>query len=140
MNTKLNNKIGKSKFILALIFFAAISAKSQTFEKDDLAHLEAGALIHSTTYFAVSAFKMDNKWKYIAPLITVNAAGVTKEYFDSKKPHNSFDMKDIMLNNVGMLISMGLIEGLRAIGVPDNIAVGSVMAVSTVSLGLTVNF
>lgn len=137
--TNLQKTIRITKLSIILMILGA-SLNAQKFEKDDLAHIEAGALIHSATYFGVSALDWEDKWKYILPAITVNTAGVIKEISDSQKPNNRFDVKDLLLNNVGMLISMGLIEGMKAIGVPENIAVGSVITISTVSLGLTVNF
>ncbi len=137
--TNLRKTIRITKLSIILMILGA-NLNAQKFEKDDLAHVEAGALIHSATYFGVSALDWEDKWKYILPAITVNVVGATKEIIDSQEPNNRFDMKDIMFNNVGMLISMGLIEGLKAVGVPENIAVGSVITISTVSLGLTVNF
>lgn len=137
---KLSNTTKRGAMIVLFFTLLIGTANAQNFDKGDLAHIEAGAAIHSATYFGVSALKWDDKWKYIMPAITVNVVGAGKEIIDSNEPNNYFSMKDMMLNNVGMLISMGLIEGLKAVGVPENIAVSSVLSVSTLSLGLTVNF
>ena len=112
---------------------------AQSIKKDDLAHIEAGALIHSGTYIAVDVLQ-DGNGKLWKPFVVVNTVGAGWELSRMNRPNGRFDWNDMMLNNVGAFISLGLIEGLQAIGVPKNYAMGVVVGASMVSFGLTAQF
>lgn len=126
------------KTILLALLLLGVTINAQI-KKDDLAHIEAGIIMHSGTYFLVHTFQ-DGKGKLWKPFITVNVIGTVKEILDSKEQYNYFSWDDMMYNNIGALISLGLIEGSKALGVPDNVAIGCTLGIGIASFGLTVNF
>lgn len=128
------------KYILAVLMMISLSAFGQKFDKGDLAHIEAGSLLTSTTYFVVSAAGGDDMQKIVIPIAVANAIGIGKEIWDSTKPNNYFSATDIIYNNAGIFATILLIEGGKLIGIPERIMLGTTMAIGTVSLGLTVSF
>lgn len=107
--------------------------------KDDLAHIEAGALIHSGTYVAVDVLQ-DGKGRLWKPFVVVNIVGGVWEVTRMNRPNGRFDMKDMMYNNIGALISLGLIEGATAIGIPKKYSMAVVITSSMAGLGITAQF
>lgn len=126
----------KLLFSALLLLGATINAQ---IKKDDLAHIEAGALIHSGTYTIVEILQ-DGKGKLWKPFVIVNVVGAAWEVARMDRPNGRFDMKDMMYNNIGALISLGLIEGANAIGIPKKYAMFFVAASSLVGLGITAQF
>lgn len=102
--------------------------------------MSASAVIHSGTYVVVEVLQ-DGRGKYWKPFVVVNIVGVAKEIYDSQQPNNRFSTGDILYNNIGAILSLGLIELQRAIGIRDNISVVVVMRVGLIGLGtVIVNF
>lgn len=123
--------------ILAVLCFSFTGAQIQ---KDKIAHMSASAVIHSGTYVVVEVLQ-DGRGKYWKPFVVVNIVGVAKEIYDSQQPNNRFSTGDILYNNIGAILSLGLIELQRAIGIRDNISVVVVMRVGLIGLGtVIVNF
>lgn len=123
--------------ILAVLCSSFAGAQIQ---KDKIAHMSASAVIHSGTYIVVETLQ-DGRGKYWKPFVVVNIVGGAKEIYDSQQPHNRFSTGDMLYNNIGAILSLGLIELQRAIGIRDNISVGVVMGAGLIGLGIvTVNF
>lgn len=126
----------KLLFSALLLLGATINAQ---IKKDDLAHIEAGALIHSGTYTIVEILQ-DGKGNLWKPFVIVNVVGATWEITRMNRPNGRFDMKDMMYNNIGALISLGLIEGATAIGIPKKYSMAVVITSSMAGLGITAQF
>lgn len=123
-----------------LVLILAVLCSSFTgaqIQKDKIAHMSASAVIHSGTYVAVEILQ-DGSGKYWKPFVVVNIVGGAKEIYDSQQPHNRFSTEDMLYNNIGAILSLGLIELQRAIGIRDNISVGVVMGAGLVGLGIMV--
>lgn len=128
------------KILIAFLMMFSLTAQAQKFDKEALLHMEAGALITSASYFAVSSAGGDQMQKILIPIVVQNTIGIGKEVWDSTKPNNKFSFEDIMYNNAGGFAALLLIEGLQLIGVPENIALGVVISASVTSFGLTMSF
>lgn len=126
------------KTLLLALLLLGVTINAQI-KKDDLAHIEAGALIHSGTYILVDVLQ-DGKGNLWKPFVVVNIVGTTWELSRMNRPNGRFDWNDMALNNLGALISLGLIKGGQTIGIPKNITVGTVIGISMISLGLTAQF
>lgn len=126
------------KILLLALLLLGVTINAQI-KKDDLAHIEAGAFIHLGTY-AVVEILQDGKGRLWKPFVVVNVIGGVWEVTRMNRPNGRFDMKDMMYNNIGALISLGLIEGATAIGIPKEYSMAVVITSSMVGLGVTAQF
>lgn len=128
----------KMKTLLLSLLLLGVAINAQI-KKDDLAHIEAGALIHSGTYILVDVLQ-DGKGNLWKPFVVVNVVGTTWELSRMNRPNGRFDWNDMALNNLGALISLGLIEGGQAIGIPKKYSMFFVASSSLIGLGITAQF
>lgn len=126
------------KTLLLALLLLGVTINAQI-KKDDLAHIEAGALIHSGTYTIVETLQ-DGKGNIWKPFVVVNVVGATWELSRMNRPNGRFDWNDMALNNLGALISLGLIEGATAIGIPKKYSMAVVITSSMAGLGITAQF
>jgi len=101
--------------ILLLVMIVGNEVYSQEIPRDKQLHLAAGASISAWTYCVGYNYYPDSKW--VPPVVGISMAtlaGITKESWD-KLNGGPFDIKDLGATITGGIISVGIIEGIRAI-------------------------
>lgn len=145
MNANLNNKIGKTKFILALTFFTvllSVPVKSQLLDPkstDDRLHFSLGVFAGETGHiFNENVLKTDCDWCF-----TVGGAflaGLTKETIDSASKNNRFDGGELLATTTGGIFSYGFRKAMDALGVPSGFTSGFLMFGSLAYIGVEMVF
>lgn len=100
--------------LLFVMFFCKISKAQDFSQKDKQLHFAAGATFGSWC-FVVGDFNKKSEWKPILYGIGGSTlAGAGKECYD-KYSGGIFDTKDLAATVIGGVVSVSIIEGVRAI-------------------------
>ncbi len=91
----------KQLICVLFVVVTAVTAKSQTIEKDKQLHYAAGILSGAVGYNFVYEKTKDKNKALAAGVITSILAGVAKETYDSTRPGNKFDTKDLAATTLG---------------------------------------
>jgi len=89
------------KKLAVVLFFTLSITNAQDIPKDKKLHFQAGVITGAIGYDFVYSKTKDRNKAFAAGILTSVLAGVAKETYDSTRPGNKFDVKDLGATALG---------------------------------------